>query len=182
MLHGHSPSSALIRSQPFAGLALQDIDEATWGLHATKVLDSRFSGKGIKVAILDTGFDLDHPDFRGRQVKHQSFIAGQHVQDDNGQGTHCIGTACDRAIQPAALATASPMMRRFLSARSSQTRVPRSVASRLSASSGPCVNDMPHHLDVAWIAGSTRPDVSDRVREYRARGHQAQYPDRGRRR
>lgn len=71
-------------------------DEArfTWGLQATKVHTSRFSGRGIKVAVLDTGFDLRHPDFAGRSVTAQSFIAGQPVQDGHGHGTHCIGTAC----------------------------------------------------------------------------------------
>jgi subtilisin family serine protease len=44
--------------------------------------------------VLDTGLDLDHPDFRGRQIVSQSFIAGETVDDDNGHGTHCAGTAC----------------------------------------------------------------------------------------
>ena len=77
-----------------AAAAFTNNDEATWGLQAIKALDSRFSGKGVKVAVLDTGFDLDHPDFRGRSITSQSFIPGQLVQDDNGHGTHCIGTAC----------------------------------------------------------------------------------------
>jgi subtilisin len=84
--------------QPLAGIqqaaTFADNDEATWGLQSIKALDSRFSGKGIKVAVLDTGFDLDHPDFHGRVITSQSFIPGQPVQDDNGHGTHCIGTAC----------------------------------------------------------------------------------------
>ena len=74
--------------------AFANNDEATWGLQAIKALNSRFSGKGVKVAVLDTGFDLDHPDFHGRAITSQSFIPGQSVQDDNGHGTHCIGTAC----------------------------------------------------------------------------------------
>ena len=68
--------------------------EFTWGLQATKVPASRFTGKGIRVAVLDTGFDLGHPDFAGRRVTSQSFVQGQAVQDGNGHGTHCIGTAC----------------------------------------------------------------------------------------
>jgi subtilisin family serine protease len=75
---------------------LQAVDEAesTWGLQATKVLNSCFTGKGIKIAVLDTGFDLTHPDFIGRTVVSKSFIPGEAVQDGNGHGTHCIGTAC----------------------------------------------------------------------------------------
>jgi hypothetical protein len=69
-------------------------DAGTWGLTATGVLTSRFSGKGIKVAVLDTGFDLHHPDFAGRTVVTRSFVSGEAVQDGNGHGTHCIGVAC----------------------------------------------------------------------------------------
>jgi subtilisin family serine protease len=76
-----------------AGLIVDD-EQTTWGLKATKVADSSLSGKGVRVAILDTGFDLDHPDFRGRSVTDASFIPGQVVQDQNGHGTHCVGTAC----------------------------------------------------------------------------------------
>lgn len=68
--------------------------EVTWGLQATKVTASRFTGKGIRVAVLDTGLDLGHPDFVGRAVTSNSFIAGQTVQDGHSHGTHCIGTSC----------------------------------------------------------------------------------------
>jgi Subtilase family len=66
----------------------------TWGLQATKVSTSLCSGAGIRVAVLDTGFDLNHADFAGRTVVSQSFVPGQAVQDGHSHGTHCIGTAC----------------------------------------------------------------------------------------
>jgi len=68
---------------------------ATWGLVACKVPSSSRSGGGIKVAVLDTGFDLGHPDFAGRvPVPQTATFVGQPVQDLHGHGTHCIGTAC----------------------------------------------------------------------------------------
>lgn len=73
---------------------LQDTPQYTWGLQATKVHISKYSGQGVKVAVLDTGIDLQHPDFQGRAVVSKSFVAGQTVQDGNRHGTHCIGTAC----------------------------------------------------------------------------------------
>ncbi|MDZ8239289.1 MAG: S8 family serine peptidase [Nostoc sp. ChiQUE01a] len=75
---------------------IQAIDEttATWGLQITKVVNSKYSGRGIKVAVLDTGFDFTHPDFTLRRIVSKSFIANQEVQDKQGHGTHCIGTAC----------------------------------------------------------------------------------------
>lgn len=72
------------------------VDEAlfTWGLQAAGAPNSTATGKGVKVAVLDTGFDLKHPDFAGRTVVSKSFVQGEEVQDGNGHGTHCIGTSC----------------------------------------------------------------------------------------
>ena len=66
---------------------------ATWGLNACRVPPSLRSGVGIKVAVLDTGMDLGHPDFTGRSIASAQFV-GQPVQDLHSHGTHCIGTAC----------------------------------------------------------------------------------------
>jgi subtilisin family serine protease len=66
---------------------------ATWGINACRVPPSTRSGAGIRVAVLDTGMDLGHPDFAGRSITSASFV-GQPVQDLHSHGTHCIGTAC----------------------------------------------------------------------------------------
>lgn len=71
-----------------------DDGEFTWGLKATKAMKSLLTGSGMKVAVLDTGMDLLHPDFAGRSIVSQSFVPGEDVQDGMGHGTHCIGTAC----------------------------------------------------------------------------------------
>ena len=70
-------------------------DDATayWGLHATKVLESSFTGKGINLAILDTGFNTEHPDFQGRSITTASFVESEPPNDLNGHGTHCAGIA-----------------------------------------------------------------------------------------
>jgi hypothetical protein len=72
------------------------IDETTftWGLQAVGAPNSTATGEGIRVAVLDTGFDLQHPDFNGRNVVSMSFVQGEDVQDGHGHGTHCIGTSC----------------------------------------------------------------------------------------
>ena len=72
---------------------------ATWGLIACRVPPSTRSGVGIKVAVLDTGLDLGHPDFAGRPIVSQTFV-GQPVQDLHSHGTHCIGTACGTKTPP----------------------------------------------------------------------------------
>jgi subtilisin len=84
-----------------AGQAQVDLEEetlvlgATWGVTACKVPPSLRSGMGIKVAVLDTGMDMGHPDFAGRLIVGQTrTFVGQPVQDLHGHGTHCTGTAC----------------------------------------------------------------------------------------
>ena len=73
---------------------LNDSAELTWGLQVTRVAESQCSGRGVRVAVLDTGLDLGHPDFVGRQISARSFVLGQEAQDGHGHGTHCVGTAC----------------------------------------------------------------------------------------
>ncbi|MEO6196101.1 MAG: S8 family serine peptidase [Thermoanaerobaculia bacterium] len=77
-----------------SSVSFQDTAQFTWGLQATRVSTSSRSGQGIKVAVLDTGLDFQHPDFQGRAIVSQSFVSGVTVQDVFGHGTHCIGTAC----------------------------------------------------------------------------------------
>lgn len=71
----------------------------TWGLEATKVNASPYTGKGVKVAVLDTGFALKHPDFIDREIIGESFVEGEDAEDVHGHGTHCIGTACGSTDQ-----------------------------------------------------------------------------------
>lgn len=66
----------------------------TWGLNATRAHESPYTGVNVKVAVLDTGFDLKHPDFTGRRIVSKSFVPNELVDDKHGHGTHCIGTAC----------------------------------------------------------------------------------------
>jgi subtilisin len=90
------PADGLAEPVPEAALALSEA-ELTWGLQLTRAGFSRQTGAGIRVAVLDTGMDLQHPDFATRVVQSQSFVPGQTVQDGHGHGTHCIGTSCGPA-------------------------------------------------------------------------------------
>jgi len=92
VLHLTAPSAGGLAGEA-ASVAAVDETQATWGLQAVRAVNSSFSGKGIRVAVLDTGCDLQHPDLKGRTIKSQSFIPGEAAQDGHGHGTHCIGTS-----------------------------------------------------------------------------------------
>ena len=49
-------------------------------------------GGGVRVAVIDSGVDLGHPEFAGRIVASKNYVTpGQPAQDDNGHGTHVAG-------------------------------------------------------------------------------------------
>ncbi len=69
-----------------------------WGLTALGLgpAYARATGRGVKVAVLDTGINLNHPDFRGRFVLGENgnahtLVLGETVDDGHGHGTHCYG-------------------------------------------------------------------------------------------
>jgi len=54
-------------------------------------------GSGIKIAILDTGIDTDHPDFYSlngtSKIVAATSFTGEPSADGHGHGTHCASTA-----------------------------------------------------------------------------------------
>jgi subtilisin family serine protease len=74
-----------------------DEEKWTWGLQAIRANLSSLTGRGVKIAVLDTGVDTDHPDLAGRIDDTASFVPGETVEDGHGHGTHCIGTAAGPA-------------------------------------------------------------------------------------
>lgn len=74
-----------------------DAGPGDWGLGAARVPQAwrRFNvtGRGIVVGSIDTGVDPANPELAGRVVAFRDFINGHpDAYDDNGHGTHTIGT------------------------------------------------------------------------------------------
>ena len=83
-------------------------DGLTWALHAVGLAsnDYPFSGKGVRVAVLDTGVSLKHPDLTAPAVARSGnrkrarlsrslltdCVSGDRSPNDlNGHGSHCAG-------------------------------------------------------------------------------------------
>lgn len=67
----------------------------TWPLamvQAGSLHEQGLTGKGVKVAIIDTGIDITHPEFEGVPVQWADLVNGRdEAYDDNGHGTHVAG-------------------------------------------------------------------------------------------
>ena len=66
------------------------LDVSVGLIGAPQVWQQGITGSGIKVAIVDTGIDPNHPDFANRIAQMKDFT-GQGAADNHGHGTHVAG-------------------------------------------------------------------------------------------
>ncbi|KAL9656981.1 hypothetical protein ABK040_007069 [Willaertia magna] len=65
-----------------------------------KVAEKQAKLKEIKVAVLDSGIDIYHPDFADVEVEGKSFVQGEPFYfDNNGHGTHCAGLIEEKPLK-----------------------------------------------------------------------------------
>ncbi|WP_299745971.1 S8 family serine peptidase [uncultured Rossellomorea sp.] len=68
------------------------LDQSVPQIEADSAWEQGFTGEGVKVAVLDTGIDSEHPDIAGQIDDAVSFVPGEEVKDVNGHGTHVAST------------------------------------------------------------------------------------------
>lgn len=81
----------LIEEDPQVELYSQQIDWGITKVRAPQAWTNQVTGKGIKVAVIDSGIDRSHPDLN---VKEGISVVNytQSFADDHGHGTHVAGT------------------------------------------------------------------------------------------
>ncbi|MET7312575.1 S8 family serine peptidase [Streptomyces sp. NPDC005571] len=64
------------------------LDRSTAQINAPTAWKAGYEGKGVKVAVLDTGADASHPDLAGRIAEAKDFSGSGNTGDHFGHGTH----------------------------------------------------------------------------------------------
>jgi subtilisin family serine protease len=60
-------------------------------INASTAYSRGWTGTGVKIAVVDSGYDTDHSEFTG-QIAATRDYTGTSMQDTNGHGTHVLGT------------------------------------------------------------------------------------------
>lgn len=66
-------------------------DDSVPLINAPAVWNQGYGGNGIKVAVLDSGIDKNHPALAGKVVDEVSTVDGEGVNTPGSHGTHCAG-------------------------------------------------------------------------------------------
>ncbi|MFI6184255.1 S8 family serine peptidase [Nonomuraea sp. NPDC051191] len=64
------------------------LDKSTAQIGATEAWKQGLTGEGVTVAVLDSGYDPDHPDLKGVVSQERNFSTDPDITDPLGHGTH----------------------------------------------------------------------------------------------
>ncbi|GGL76526.1 hypothetical protein GCM10010129_20310 [Streptomyces fumigatiscleroticus] len=75
------------------GVRRASLDTSVPQIGAPTAWKAGYDGKGVKIAVLDTGIDTTHPDLKDQVVAAKNFSAAADTVDRYGHGTHVASIA-----------------------------------------------------------------------------------------
>ncbi|KPI06046.1 Subtilisin [Actinobacteria bacterium OK074] len=72
----------------FDGIRTASLDKSVPQIGAPAAWARGYTGKGVKVAVLDTGIDTTHPDLKDQVIASKNFTTAKDAIDHFGHGTH----------------------------------------------------------------------------------------------
>ncbi|GAA2320933.1 S8 family serine peptidase [Streptomyces kunmingensis] len=81
------------------GLRRASLDKSVPQIGAPKAWAAGYDGKGVKIAVLDTGVTATHPDLKGQVVEEKNFSTAADATDHYGHGTHVASIAAGTGAQ-----------------------------------------------------------------------------------
>ncbi|MEV0643603.1 S8 family serine peptidase, partial [Streptomyces sp. NPDC050619] len=75
------------------GVRKASLDKSVPQIGAPKAWAAGYTGKGVKIAVLDTGVDATHPDLKDQVIESKNFSDATDATDHFGHGTHVASIA-----------------------------------------------------------------------------------------
>ncbi|MGW0612854.1 S8 family peptidase [Streptomyces sp. NPDC002788] len=75
------------------GIRKASLDKSVPQIGAPKAWSAGYDGKGVKIAVLDTGVDATHDDLKGQVIGAKNFSTSPDASDKVGHGTHVASIA-----------------------------------------------------------------------------------------
>ncbi|UVW29572.1 S8 family serine peptidase [Massilia sp. H6] len=147
------------------------LGHASWGVQAVRADTSPYDGRGIVVAVLDTGIDRTHPAFAGIELIEEDFT-DEGNGDVLGHGTHCAGTIFGRAGPFGRIGIAPGVQRaligKIIGSKGGGTSARLAKAMEWAAENGANVISMSVGIDFTALAKRMEDRLPERVAMSRA--------------
>ncbi|MER5358641.1 S8 family serine peptidase [Streptomyces sp. NPDC002785] len=75
------------------GVRKASLDKSVSQIGTPAAWKAGYTGKGVKIAVLDTGVDATHPDLKGQILDTKNFTSSPDTKDRVGHGTHVSSIA-----------------------------------------------------------------------------------------